>query len=66
MAKKNKLKSHKKLKKILNIRQSGTIGIGHVGTRHNLGDKPTKTNRKRRKGSSLSKADYNRAKNLIK
>lgn len=63
---KNKLKSHSKLKKVLKVRGSGTIGIGHPGTRHNLGDKSTKTNRKRRKGSTLSKADYNRAKNLIK
>ena len=63
---KNKLKSHSKLRKILRVRQGGSIVIGHPGTRHNLGNKSTKTNRKRRKGSSLSKADYNRAKNLIK
>ena len=63
---KNKMKSHKKLKKVLKVRAGGSIKIGHPGTRHNLGDKSTKTNRKRRKGSSLSKADYNRAKNLIK
>ena len=63
---KNKMKTHKKLAKILKVRPGGSIKIGHPGTRHNLGDKSTNTNRKRRKGSSLSKADYNRAKNLIK
>ena len=44
-----KLKTHKGMKKVLNIRKSGTITIGHPGTRHNTGSKPTNFNRKGRK-----------------
>ena len=44
---KNKLKTHKGTKKVLNIRNSGSITIGHAGARHNSGKKTTKTNRKR-------------------
>ena len=60
-----KLKTHKGMKKVLNIRKSGTITIGHPGTRHNTGSKPTNLNRKGRKQSGLSKADQNRFKNII-
>lgn len=60
-----KLKTHKGMKKVLNIRKSGTITIGHPGTRHNTGSKPANFNRKGRKQSGLSKADQNRFKNII-
>jgi ribosomal protein L35 len=60
-----KLKTHKGMKKVLNIRKSGTITIGHPGTRHNTGSKSTNFNRKGRKQSGLSKADQNRFKNII-
>ena len=60
-----KLKTHKGMKKVLNIRKSGTITIGHPGTRHNTGSKPTNFNRKGRKQSGLSKADQNRLKNVL-
>ena len=60
-----KLKTHKGMKKVLNVRKSGTITIGHPGTRHNTGSKSAAFNRKGRKASGLSKADQNRLKNLI-
>ena len=61
-----KIKTHKGLKKVLNVRKSGTVTIGRPGSRHNTGSKSMKANRKNRKGSVLSKADYNRLKNIIK
>lgn len=60
-----KLKTHKGLKKVLNIRKSGSITIGHPGTRHNTGSKSADFNRKGRKRNGLSKADQNRLKNTL-
>ena len=60
-----KLKRHKGTVKVLNQRQSGSIKIGHPGTRHNTGKKNAALNRKNRKGSSLSRADQNRLRELI-
>lgn len=60
-----KLKTHKGLKKVLNVRKSGTITIGHPGTRHNTGSKTSDFNRKGRARVGLSKADQNRLKNII-
>ena len=34
---KNKLKTHKGTKKVLNVRDGGSIKIGHPVTRHNTG-----------------------------
>ena len=34
-----KIKTHKGLKKVLNVRQSGSITIGKPGHRHNTGKK---------------------------
>ncbi len=59
-----KIKTHKGWAKVANKRKND-IKIGKPGTRHNTGDKPTSYNRKGRKGSTLSKADHNRLKNLI-
>ena len=60
-----KLKTHKGMKKVLNVRKSGSITIGHPGTRHNTGDKNADYNRKGRTRVGLSKADQNRFKNII-
>lgn len=65
-AKKVKLKTHKGLKKVLNVRNSGTITMGRPGSRHNTGKKSSAVNRKNRKGSQLSTADRNRLQNIIK
>jgi ribosomal protein L35 len=62
---KNKLKTHKGTKKVLNVRQSGSIKIGHPGTRHNTGKKNAASNRVGRTASSLSNSDYKRIKELI-
>lgn len=61
-----KIKTHKGLKKVLNVRNSGTITIGKPGSRHNTGKKSQAINRKNRKRSVLSKADSNRLKNVIR
>ena len=60
-----KLKTHKGMKKVLNVRKSGSITIGHPGTRHNTGDKNANFNRKGRTRVGLSQADQNRFKNII-
>lgn len=61
---KNKLKTHKGTKKVLNVRDGGSIKIGHPGTRHNTGKKNTASNRSGRAASALSKADANRLKKV--
>jgi len=61
----SKLKTHKGLKKVLNIRQSGSITKSNAGVLHNTGKNNTKTNRKRRAGSELSDSDLKRFKSLI-
>jgi ribosomal protein L35 len=62
---KNKLKTHKGTKKVLNVRQSGSIKIGHPGTRHNTGKNNAASNRVGRKASELNNSDYKRIKELI-
>jgi ribosomal protein L35 len=64
--KKIKQKTHKGTKKVLNVAQSGSIKIGHPGTRHNTGKKNASSNREGRSASLLSKADYSRLKSVIK
>lgn len=61
---KNKLKTHKGTKKVLNVRDGGSIKIGHPGTRHNTGKKNAASNRSGRCASALSKADANRLKKV--
>ena len=63
--KKNKMKTHKGTKKVLNVRKSGTIAISHQGVLHNTGKRSAKTNRQKRNGQELNKADYKRIKDLI-
>jgi len=60
-----KLKTHKGMKKVLNVRKSGSTTIGHPGTRHNTGSKNASFNRKGRTRAGLSQADQNRLKNII-
>ena len=59
-----KLKTHKGTAKVFTKRKND-IKIGKPGSRHNTGSKSAAFNRGCRKGSSLSKADQNRLKNLI-
>lgn len=61
----NKQKTHKGIAKVCKVRPGGTIKIGTPGSRHNTGKKNAASNRKSRKGSLLSKADYNRLKNNL-
>ncbi len=60
-----KLKTHKGTKKVLNVRDGGSIKIGHPGTRHNTGKKNASSNREGRSGSALNNSDYKRIKTLI-
>ena len=63
--KKIKKKTHKGLKKALNIRQSGSISIKNQGTRHNTGKNTAKRSRQKRKGNELHKSDLKRIKDAI-
>ena len=63
--KKNKMKTHKGLKKVLNIRQSGSISIKSQGTRHNTGKNSAKRSRQKRKNNVLNNADLKRVKDLV-
>ena len=60
-----KLKTHKGTKKVLNIRQSGSIKIGKPGSRHNTGKKPASFSRSCANGSALDKTELKRIKSLI-
>ncbi len=59
-------RTHKGTAKVCKARPGGPIKIGHPGTRHNTGKKNTASNRSGRTASMLSKADYNRLKDVIK
>ena len=61
-----KQRTHKGTAKVCKARPGGTIKIGHPGTRHNTGKKNTASNRSGRTASLLSKADFNRLKDVIK
>ena len=63
--KKIKKKTHKGLKKVLNIRQSGSISIKSQGTRHNTGKNSSKRTRQKTKNNSLYHSDLTRVKDLI-
>ena len=60
-----KMKTHKGTKKVLNVRKSGSIKIGHPGSRHNTGKKSTKVNREKRNQSTLNHSDLKRIKDLF-
>ena len=60
-----KMKSHKGTQKVLNVRDGGSIKIGHPGTRHNTGKKNAASNRSGRSASTLNKTDYKRIKSII-
>lgn len=60
-----KLKTHKGTKKVLKIRKGGSIKIGKPGSRHNTGKKNANFNQNARKGSTLSRADKNRLRDII-
>ena len=63
--KKNKMKTHKGMKKVFKVRKSGSITMSKQGVLHNTGKRTSKTNRKKRNGQALHKSDYTRIKDLI-
>jgi large subunit ribosomal protein L35 len=60
-----KLKTHKGTKKVLNVRDGGSIKKGHPGSRHNTGKKNAASNRSGRTADALNHSDYKRIKTLI-
>ena len=60
-----KKKTHKATKKVLNVRNSGSISVCSQGVLHNTGKRSAKTNRQKRNGNELHKSDYKRIKDLI-
>ncbi len=64
--KKNKMKTHKGLKKVLNIRQSGSVSIKSQGIRHNTGKNSAKRSRQKRKYNGIDNSDLKRVKSLVK
>ena len=63
--KKVKRKTHKGTVKVLNVRQSGSIQIGHAGGRHNTGKLSAKTSRQRKTLQQLSPAYQKKLKSVI-
>ena len=63
--KKNKMKTHKGMKKVFRAIKSGSIAMSSQGVLHNTGKRSAKTNRQKRSNSALSKADYSRIKDLV-
>ena len=62
---KNKMKTHKGMKKVFKVRKSGSIAIPKQGILHNTVKRTAKTNRQKRNGNELHKSDYKRIKDLI-
>ena len=62
---KNKMKTHKGMKKVFKVRKSGSITMSHQGVLHNTAKRTSKTNRQKRNGQELNKSDYKRIKDLI-
>ena len=60
-----KKKTHSGLKKELNVRQSGSISKSRQGVLHNTGKNSAARASSKKQGTSLSKADYKRIKDLI-
>ena len=62
---KNKIKTHKGTKKVLNKRQSGSITKLNAGNNHMTGKKTPAQSKKAGAKSNLSKSDLKRLKNVI-
>ncbi len=62
----SKMKTHKGLSKVAKVRPGGTVKITKAGGRHKTGKKNAAYNRDIRRGSTMSKSDYKRVKDLIK
>lgn len=60
-----KLKTHKGLKKVLNIRQSGSITKQKGGALHNTGKKNHVQSKRAGSKDALNHSDYKRFKNVI-
>lgn len=63
--KKIKCKTHKATKKVLNIRQSGSITKQNAGNNHQTGKKNPAQKKKAKSKSELNSSDLKRIKNII-
>ena len=63
--KKNKMKTHKGTKKVLNVRQSGSISKQRQGKLLKTGKNSAARASSKKQGTALSKSDYKRIKDLI-
>ena len=63
--KKNKMKTHKGTKKVLNVRQSGSISKPRQGKLHNTGKNSAARASSKKQSTALSKSDFKRIKDLI-
>ena len=60
-----KIKTHKGTKKVLNIRQSGSITKLNAGNNHQTGKKSPAQSRKAGSKVDLSKSDYKKLKGVL-
>ena len=60
-----KIKTHSGVKKVFKTNKNKVTKIGKPGSIHNTGYKSASYNRACRKGSTISKSDYKRIKNVI-
>ena len=56
---------NKGTKKVLNVRQSGSISKSRQGVLHNTGKNSAARASSKKQGTALSKSDYKRIKDLI-
>ena len=63
--KKIKKKTHKGLKKVLNVRQSGSISKSRQGVLHNTGKNSAARASSKKEGTALSQSDYKRIKDML-
>lgn len=63
--KKIKKKTHKATKKVLNVRQSGSITKLVAGNNHQTGKKSPAQSRKAGSKTALSKSDYDKLKGVL-
>ncbi len=63
--KKVKTKTHKGTKKVLNIRQSGSITKSHGGVNHQTGKDSARVTRRKAEKTQISKSDLKRLKNVL-
>lgn len=60
-----KIKTHKGLKKVLNVRQSGSVTKKRAGVLHNTGKNASAISRDKKKANAVSSTDLRRFKEVL-